>query len=298
MFRNIAIIAHVDLGKTTSSTACCVSARRSPSTSRSTTNMDSMDLERERGITIASKNTAVFYKGMKINIINTPGHADFGGEVERAVDGRGAMFVDASEVLFPRRASCWQGDGGRSVDHGLHQQDRPPDARIEEFDEIYDLFIDLDASESQLEFPVPTPAPDGVAHYELGDDHTDLTPLLDSIIKHVPDPRPSPLPRRPQFLVANLDYDPYVGRLSIVLFGAPIKRNEQVMHYGAERQRNVRAQLLYTWRGLRRVEVTEATPGDIIAVAVSKTSRWATPSPVARSPRHSSASRSTSPPSA
>jgi GTP-binding protein len=274
-FRNIAIIAHVDHGKTTLVdkilAQCHAFGAHEQIDDRV---MDSMDLERERGITITSKNTAVFYKDVKINILDTPGHADFGGEVERVlsmVEGA-ILLVDASEGPLPQTRFVLR----KAMEAGLvmavcvNKIDRP-DARIAEvLNEIYDLFIDLGANDEQLDFPVLYAfARAGVAHYELGDEHTDLTPLLDTIVNRMPPPRPSPVPHDgPQFMATNLDYDAYVGRLAVGrLFGATLSKGQPLRHFTADAERTVRPQLLYTWRGLRRIEVKEVEPGDIVAIA-------------------------------
>jgi GTP-binding protein len=275
MFRNIAIIAHVDHGKTTLVDHLLRQGQAFAAHEHLDDRvMDSMDLERERGITISSKNTAVIYGDTKINILDTPGHADFGGEVERVlsmVEGA-ILLVDASEGPLPqtrfvlRKAMA----AGLTIILCINKIDRP-DARIAEvLDEVYSLFIDLDANDDQLNFPVLyAVAREGRAHRKLGDDSQDLRPLFDTILEHVPEPRPSPEPTSgPQLLVTNLAYDSYVGRLAIGrLFNAPLKRNMQAVHFHAEGQKNVRPQLVYSWRGLKRIEVDEALPGDIVAVA-------------------------------
>ena len=274
-FRNIAIIAHVDHGKTTLVDKllhqCHTFGAHESVADRV---MDSMDLERERGITITSKNTAVFYKGMKINILDTPGHADFGGEVERVMMMVEAaiLLVDASEGPLPQTRFVLRKamEAGHTVIVVINKIDRP-DARVADVvNEVYDLFIDLGANEEQIEFPILYAiAKQGKAYYKLGDESEDLTPLLDSILKWVPKPRPSlaPCPGA-QLLVTNLDYDPYVGRLAIGrLFNAPLRRGTQGVHYYEGGQKNVRPQLIYTWKGLRRHEVEEAQPGDVIAIA-------------------------------
>jgi GTP-binding protein len=275
-FRNVAIIAHVDHGKTTLVDGllrqCHTFAAHEAMADRV---MDSMDLERERGITIASKNTAVFYKGIKINILDTPGHADFGGEVERVmmmVEGA-ILLVDASEGPLPQTRFVLRKamEAGHQVIVVINKIDRP-DARITEvLNEVYDLFIELGANEEQIEFPVLyAAARDGRAHKNLGDTNTDLMPLLDTILEHVPPPRPSVDPSEggAQLIITNLDYDAYVGRLAVGrLFGAPLRKGMQAVHYYEGGQRNVRLQLLYTWRGLRRHEMDEVLPGDVIAVA-------------------------------
>ena len=274
-FRNIAIIAHVDHGKTTLVDGllrqCATFAEHERLEDRV---MDSMDLERERGITIASKNTAVGYQGVKINILDTPGHADFGGEVERVLSMVEAaiLLVDASEGPLPQTRFVL----GKAMEAGLkiitviNKIDRP-DARAHEvLDEVYALFIDLGASDDDIDFPVLYAiAREGIAHRELGDDSTDLRPLLDTILEVVPPPRRSPVKTDgAQLLVTNLGYDNYVGRLAIGrLFNAPMRKGEQATLFAADGPRSARVQLLYTWSGLSRKEVEEATPGDVIAVA-------------------------------
>ena len=273
-FRNIAIIAHVDHGKTTLVDGllrqCHTFSAHEQLVDRV---MDSMDLERERGITIASKNTAVTYKETRINIVDTPGHADFGGEVERVLEMvEGALLlVDAAEGPLPqtrfvlRKAMA----AGLAIFVCVNKIDRQ-DARAEEvLQEIYDLFIELDANEDQLEFPVLYAcARDGIAGTDLNGPMEDLRPLLDTVLEHVPAPPAAPEGSPPQLMVTNLDYDPYVGRLALGrLFGAPLRKNTQVVVFGEEKRRNARLQLLYTWQGLKRVEVEEALPGDIVAIA-------------------------------
>jgi GTP-binding protein len=274
-FRNIAIIAHVDHGKTTLVDGllrqCHTFAAHEAVTDRV---MDSMDLERERGITIASKNTAVFYKGVKINILDTPGHADFGGEVERVlsmVEGA-LLLVDASEGPLPQTRFVLRKamESGLKIAVVINKIDRP-DARIPAVtDQIYDLFIELGATEEQLEFPLRyAVAREGRAHYKLGDEHTDLTPLLDTILEVMPPPKQSPVPcDGPQVMFTNLDYDNYVGRLGIGrLFNQPIRKGQPCVLFTADGQKNFKPQFVYTWRGLRRHEVDEALPGDIVAIA-------------------------------
>ena len=273
-FRNIAIIAHVDHGKTTLVDGllrqCHAFSAHEQLVDRV---MDSMDLERERGITIASKNTAVTYKGTRINIVDTPGHADFGGEVERVlkmVEGA-LLLVHAAEGPLPqtrfvlRKAMA----AGLAIFVCVNKIDRQDARAAEVLQEIYDLFIELDANEDQLEFPVLYAcARDGIAGTELDGPMEDLRPLLDTVIEHVPAPPAAPEGSPPQLLVTNLDYDPYVGRLALGrLFGAPLRKNTQAVVFGEDGRRNARLQLLYTWEGLNRVEVDEALPGDIVAIA-------------------------------
>jgi GTP-binding protein len=274
-FRNIAIIAHVDHGKTTLVDGllrqCHAFAAHEQVEDRV---MDSMDLERERGITIASKNTAVFYKDVKINILDTPGHADFGGEVERVlsmVEGA-LLLVDASEGPLPQTRFVLRKamEAGLKIIVVINKIDRP-DARIPAVtDQVYDLFIDLGATEEQLDFPLRYAiAREGKAHYTLGDGNTDLTPLLDTILEHVPAPKASPVPcDGPQVMFTNLDYDNYVGRLGIGrLFNQSIRKGQPCTLFRADGQKTFRPQFVYTWRGLRRHEVEEAHPGDIVAIA-------------------------------
>ncbi len=273
-FRNIAIIAHVDHGKTTLVDGLlrqCHAFQEHESVADRV--MDSMDLERERGITISAKNTAVFYGDVKINIVDTPGHSDFSGEVERVLSMvEGVMLlVDASEGPLPgtrfvlRKAM----EAHLTPIVVINKIDRP-DARINEVVQaVYDLFIDLGADEDQLDFPVLYAiAKTGVAHKELGDGSTDLRPLLDAIVESIPAPKTIVEGAGAQLMVTSLDYDPYVGRLAIGrLFGNTFKRNESATWFHQTGEQNVRMQLIYTWRGLKRHEVQEASPGDIVAVA-------------------------------
>src|SRR4030042_521261 len=218
--RNIAIISHVDHGKTTLLNAMLKQTgvfRVNQAVEDRV--MDSMDLEKERGITIMAKNTAVDYNGVKINIVDTPGHADFGGEVERSlnmVDGA-ILLVDASEGPLPQTRFVLKKALAKRIPIILviNKIDRG-DARIEEvINEIYDLFIDLDATEEQIEFPILyTTAKRGVAHRKPGDDSADLGPLFETILTEIPGPEGDD-GAIPQFLVTNLDYDPYVGQIAI-----------------------------------------------------------------------------------
>jgi len=271
-FRNLAIIAHVDHGKTTLVDAILRQTRTFAEHEQLVDRvMDSMDLERERGITIASKNTAVVYEGHKINIVDTPGHADFGGEVERVLSMVEAamLIVDASEGPLPQTRFVLRKamEAGLTLLVCINKIDRP-DARTDEvLQEIYDLFIELDADEDQLEFPVLYAcAKDGIAQLELADEGTDLRPLLDAIIEHVPAAPDED--GDPQFLVTNLDYDSYVGRLCLGrLRGGTLKKGQQCRWFFEDGAKNVRISLLYSWEGLKRTEVTEAKAGDIVAIA-------------------------------
>lgn len=272
--RNIAIISHVDHGKTTLVDAML----RQTGTFRAhqvvaDRVMDSLDLERERGITIMAKNTAVRYGDVKINIVDTPGHADFGGEVERSlnmVDGA-ILLVDASEGPLPQTRFVVK----KALAKGLpiilviNKIDRS-DARLAEvLDEVYDLFIDLDASEGQIEFPILyTNAKAGVAHREPGDGSSDLAPLLDTVISRIPGPEGDDA-AVPQFLVTNLDYDPYVGQLAIGrLMNGTLEMNTAYSLCGEdETTAGIRFSALYTFQGLQRTAVERAEAGDIVAFA-------------------------------
>ncbi len=271
--RNVAIIAHVDHGKTT----LVDHMLRQSGTFRANEElkervMDSMDLERERGITILSKNTAVRYGDTKINIVDTPGHADFGGEVERVlkmVDGA-ILLVDASEGPLPQTRFVL----GKALEANLHVMvvinkiDRP-DARIQEVEnEVYDLFIDLDADEKQLEFPILYAcAREGYAHTEAKLEPGTLKPLFDTILSFVPAPTGS-ADAIPQVIVTQLDYDNYVGRLAIGrIVNGTIKRGDSLALIGKDSTSNIRITQLYTYDGLKRVETSSVSAGEILAIA-------------------------------
>ena len=272
--RNVAIIAHVDHGKTTLVDAMLrqTGAFRSNQAVVDRV-MDSGDLEREKGITILAKNTAVRYDGVKINIVDTPGHADFGGEVERTlkmVDGV-LLLVDASEGPLPQTRFVLK----KALELGLqpivviNKIDRK-DARPQEvLNEVYDLFIDLDAHEDQLDFPVLyTIARDGICRLTPdGEDHK-LKPLFDAIVKTIPAPRydpESPL----QMLILNLDYSDFVGRLAIgrIVNGRMKTKQDVVLVRRDGTHLKSRITNLYAFEGLQRVEVPDAGPGDIVALA-------------------------------
>ncbi|MGA2929180.1 MAG: translational GTPase TypA [Solirubrobacteraceae bacterium] len=276
--RNLAIVAHVDHGKTTLVDALLwqSGAFRSGQDVADRV-LDSMDLEREKGITILAKNTAVRYAGVKLNIVDTPGHADFGGEVERGltmVDGV-LLLVDASEGPLPQTRFVLRKalEARLPVILVVNKVDRP-DARIDEVvDEVYELFLDLDADESQIEFPIVyTNAKAGWASLDpgnLGPTHpTDLGPLLELLLAHVPAPEHDPA--HPfQAHVTNLDASPYVGRLAIcrVRHGV-IRRGETVAWCRADGQiERVKVSELYVTEALDRVPAAEAGPGEIISVA-------------------------------
>jgi GTP-binding protein len=272
--RNIALIAHVDHGKTT----IVDGLLRQSGTFRLNEKvqervMDSIDLERERGITIMAKNTAIEYRGVKINIVDTPGHADFGGEVERTlkmVDGV-LLLVDASEGPLPQT---------RFVLKKALEFDLPPilvinkidraDARIKEvLNEVYDLFIDLDATEKQLEFPIVyTNAKLGIAKLHPGENTKDFQCLFELILRAVPPPEGNgegPL----KLLVTNIDYSDYVGRLAIGrIFSGSVKVGDWVsMIDGKGEPVKTKVTSLYGFQGLERVEIKDASAGDIVALA-------------------------------
>jgi GTP-binding protein len=272
--RNVAIIAHVDHGKTTLVDALLHQAGTFRANERVAERaMDNTDLERERGITILAKNTAVHYKDYIINICDTPGHADFGGEVERTlsmVDGV-ILLVDASEGPLPQTRFVLRKALERRLEPMvvINKIDRP-DARAQEvLNEIYDLFIDLDATEEQLEFPVLYAiARDGKVTTDLATPGEDLRPLFDAIIEHIPPPKGSadhPL----QILIANLDASDYLGRIAVGrIFNGRVKLNDAVAVAkldGTIEQTKVTK--LFAFEGLKRVDITEASAGDIVCLA-------------------------------
>jgi GTP-binding protein len=272
--RNLAIIAHVDHGKTTLVDALLWQSgafRQNQSVNERV--MDSMDLEREKGITILAKNTAVRYGDVKLNIVDTPGHADFGGEVERGltmVDGV-LLLVDASEGPLPQTRFVLRKalEARLPVILVINKIDRP-DARIDEVvDEVYELFLDLDADESQIDFPIVyTNARAGTATLDIDQPGTDLKPLLDLLVEHVPAPEYDPeLPL--QAHVTNLDASPYVGRIAICrIYNGTIRRGATIAwcrHDGTIER--VRVSELYVTEALDRVDATEAAAGEIISVA-------------------------------
>ncbi|MGB9181964.1 MAG: GTP-binding protein, partial [Pyrinomonadaceae bacterium] len=272
--RNIAIIAHVDHGKTTLVDAML----RQAGTFRENEHirdrvMDSMDLERERGITIMAKNTAVRYGNVKINIVDTPGHADFGGEVERVlkmVDGV-MLLVDAAEGCLPQtrfvlRKALEARLPAIAVVNKIDRHDARP---AEVVDEIYELFLDLDATDAQIEFPILyAVSRDGVAKKELTDDSRNLRPLFDQIVETIPAPqalREDSL----QLLVANLDYDSYVGRLAIGrIFSGEIAVGDTVAIVKRDGSiQKTRVSQLYAFEGLKRAAIERAEVGEIVALA-------------------------------
>ena len=272
--RNIAIIAHVDHGKTT----LVDGLLKQSGTFKEHQNvedrvMDSMDLEKERGITITAKNTAVYFQDIKINILDTPGHADFGGEVERSlnlVDGA-LLLVDASEGPLPQTRFVLKKALEKELPIILviNKIDRS-DARISEVvDEVYDLFIDLDASEDQIEFPIIyTNAKTGIAHDELNSSSDNLMPLFKAIINTIKGPEVSD-ESKPQFLITSLDYDPYVGQIAVGRLnnGRLIMNQSYSLCTIEGNKANQKFSALYTFQGLNRKQVDEVEAGDIIAFA-------------------------------
>ncbi len=273
-YRNIAIIAHVDHGKTTLVNGMLKqSGTFKAHQDVADRIMDSMDLEKERGITITAKNTAVFYNEIKINILDTPGHADFGGEVERSlnlVDGA-LLLVDASEGPLPQTRFVLKKALEKELPIILviNKIDRS-DARISEVvDEVYDLFIDLDASDKQIEFPIIySNAKQGISHNNLEDKSTDLTPLFESIIDNIEGPKVSDNDT-PQFLITSLDYDSYVGQIAVGrLNNGSLSMNKLYSLCTVDDNKpNQKFSALYTFQGLNKMQVDEVEAGDIIAFA-------------------------------
>jgi GTP-binding protein len=272
--RNVAIIAHVDHGKTTLVDAMLWQSgafRTGQDVAERV--LDSMDLEREKGITILAKNTAVRYRGVKLNIVDTPGHADFGGEVERGltmVDGV-LLLVDASEGPLPQTRFVLRKalEARLPVVLVVNKVDRP-DARIAEVvDEVYELFLDLDADESQIEFPIVyCNARAGQASLDPEELAPNLSPLLDLLLERIPAPAHDPA--HPfQALVTNLDASPYVGRMALCRVRHGVVRRGQTVAWCRANGAIERVQLseLYVTEALDRVDAAEAGPGEIIAVA-------------------------------
>ena len=273
-FRNIAIIAHVDHGKTT----LVNSMLKQSGTFKAHQEvedrvMDSLDLEKERGITITAKNTAIYFNNIKINILDTPGHADFGGEVERSLNLVDCvlLLVDASEGPLPQTRFVLKKalDKDLPVIVVINKIDRD-DARIETIiNEVYDLFIDLDASEEQIEFPIIyTNAKLGVAHNELGSESNSITPLFESIIENIEGPLALD-DHKTQFLITSLDYDSYVGQIAVGrVNNGKLSMNELYSLCAAnETKSNQKFSALYTFQGLKKIQVDEVEAGDIIALA-------------------------------
>ncbi len=272
--RNIAIIAHVDHGKTTLVDAMLQQSGtfRDNEEVRERV-MDSMDLERERGITIMAKNTSVRYGDYKINIVDTPGHADFGGEVERVlkmVDGV-MILVDAAEGCLPQTRFVL----GKALELGLpaiaviNKIDRQDQRAEEVVDEIYDLFIDLGADDDQIDFPILYAiAKDGIAKNSMEEESTNLKPIFDQIVETIPAAKPI-LDDSLQILITNIDYNEYIGRIGIGrIFSGTIKKNEEV---GLSKRdgtlEKIRVRELFVFEGLERKKVEEAGVGEIVALA-------------------------------
>ena len=273
-FRNIAIIAHVDHGKTTLVNAMLKqSGTFKAHQDVADRVMDSLDLEKERGITITAKNTAIFYNEIKINILDTPGHADFGGEVERSlnlVDGA-LLLVDASEGPLPQTRFVLKKalEKDLPVILVINKIDRV-DARIDDvINEVYDLFIDLDASDKQIEFPIIyTNAKLGIAHNELESESKNLTPLFESILNSIEGPLVTD-ERKAQFLITSLDYDSYVGQIAVgrVNNGMLSMNEAYSLCTNNENKPNQKFSALYTFQGLNKIQVDDVEAGDIIAFA-------------------------------
>lgn len=274
--RNVAIIAHVDHGKTTLVDELLKQSgvfRENQEVVERV--MDSNDIERERGITILSKNTAVFYKNVKINIVDTPGHADFGGEVERVlkmVDGV-ILVVDAFEGAMPQTKFVLMKalDLDLPVVVCINKIDRP-EARPEEVvDEVLELFMDLDASDEQLDCPfIYASAKQGFAVRDLADERKDMTPLFETIIDYIPAPTGDP-DANTQVLISTIDYNEYVGRIGIgKVENGSLKINQDavvVNHHNPDRWEKVRISKLYEFDGLKKVDVAEANIGSIVAIS-------------------------------
>lgn len=270
--RNVAIIAHVDHGKTTLVDAMLKQSHIFRANEQVAERvMDSNAIERERGITILSKNTAVMYKDIKINIVDTPGHADFGGEVERVlnmVDGV-LLLVDASEGPMPQTKYVLR----KALEQGLkpivviNKIDRP-DQRIDDvYDEVLELFMELGADDDQLDFPVVYAiARDGIAKLDLDDQSDSLEPLMDLLIKEIPAPQgdvEGPL----QMMVTTLDSDEYVGRVAIGrIMRGKIKEGQNVVVISGDGETKERIGKVYVYQGLKRMEVSEAELGEIVAI--------------------------------
>ena len=274
--RNVAIIAHVDHGKTTLVDELLKQSgvfRENQEVAERV--MDSNDIERERGITILSKNTAVSYKGTKINIIDTPGHADFGGEVERVlkmVNGV-ILVVDAFEGAMPQTRFVLQKalEMKLAVIVCINKIDRPEARPKEVIDEVLELFIDLDADEEQLDCPfVFASAKQGIASLELDKPGTDMMPLFDTILDYIPAPEGDP-DAGTQILISTIDYNEYVGRIGCgKVENGSIKVNQDVVIVNAhdpEKNKKVKVSKLYEYDGLDKVEVKEASIGSIVAIS-------------------------------
>ena len=274
--RNIAIIAHVDHGKTTLVDQLLKQSgvfRANQEVQERV--MDSNDIERERGITILSKNTAVYYKDTKINIIDTPGHADFGGEVERVlkmVNGV-VLVVDAYEGPMPQTKFVLQKalELDLSVIVCINKIDRPEARPAEVIDETLELMMDLDASDEQLDCPfIYASARAGFARYELDDTNNDMEPLFETIVKHIPAPEGDP-EAPTQVLISTIDYNEFVGRIGVgKIDNGSLKVNQECVlgnHHDPDKFKKIKIGKLYEFDGLKRVEVQKAEIGSIVAIS-------------------------------
>ena len=272
--KNIAIIAHVDHGKTTLIDAALRQAgvfRENQKIAERV--MDSNDLERERGITIFSKNAALFYKEYKLNIVDTPGHADFGGEVQRILKMVDSvlLLVDAFEGPMPQTKYVLK----KALEHGLNpivvinKIDRPNARPYEVLNAVFDLFVELNANERQLDFPVIyASAKDGIARYEPDDTNNNLIPLFETIIAHVKEPDgdiANPL----QLFISAISYDNYLGKIGTgKIHNGTIKQGEEVLHINKSGEKRLhKITKLFTFNGLKKESVTEAFAGDIVSIA-------------------------------
>lgn len=274
--RNVAIIAHVDHGKTTLVDGLLKQSgvfRENQDVQERV--MDSNDIERERGITILSKNTAVFYKGTKINIIDTPGHADFGGEVERVlkmVNGV-ILLVDAFEGAMPQTKFVLKKalELDLKVIVCINKIDRPEARPAEVVDEVLELLMDLDASDEQLDCPfLYASAKQGTAVADLNDTPADMTPLFEAILEYIPAPEGDP-EAGTQVLISTIDYNEYVGRIGVgKVDNGKIAVNQEVMlmnHHDPDKKKKVKISKLYEFDGLKKVEISEAGIGSIVAIS-------------------------------
>ena len=274
--RNIAIIAHVDHGKTTLVDELLKQSgvfRENQDVAERV--MDSGDIERERGITILSKNTAVTYKNTKINIIDTPGHADFGGEVERVlkmVNGV-VLVVDAFEGAMPQTKFVLRKalELKLPVIVCINKIDRPEARPAEVIDEVLELFIELEASEEQLDCPfVFASAKAGTASLDMDTPGTDMMPLFETILDYIPAPEGDP-DEGTQVLISTIDYNEYVGRIGVgKVDNGSVKVNQEVVivnHHEPDKQKKVKISKLYEFDGLNKVEVTQAGIGYIVAIS-------------------------------
>ena len=274
--RNIAIIAHVDHGKTTLVDELLKQSgvfRANQEVAERV--MDSGDIERERGITILSKNTAVTYNGVKINIVDTPGHADFGGEVERVlkmVNGV-ILVVDAFEGSMPQTKFVLRKalELDLPVIVCINKIDRPEARPLEVVDEVLELLMDLEASDEQLDCPfLFASAKDGYAMRSLDDEPKDMAPLFETIIDYIPAPEGDP-EAGTQVLISTIDYNEYVGRIGIgKVDNGTIRVNQEMVivnHHDPDKMKKVKISKLYEFDGLKKVDVQEATIGSIVAIS-------------------------------